>query len=382
MLKTFVSRIDRYLQFVENRRGLILTSIVVGLLLMILAAIFVTPALEIRPQVRSMLYGKMYQAMSVAPLDFSNPQRVQLRILTPLLSYIFFLRGSLYMIFPLLVAWGFLTSIYYYFKNSGWSASEALGASATMAFAMPVLLLIHYAGYTDVTSYLLIFGAMVYIRKNYIWPFFFCLALFNHECNLFAAPWLILLASDMQFKPRKLLIATALVVAACIPLLVYRHYMLQIVPVELNYSYYLDKERVARGVLAGGKAFFLGVFSGFKLFWVFPLIGIYAAWKRKAFGVVLWFVLVLLLTFGQFLLASDITRIATFAWPAVLMGVREARGLYKDEGFSNWLWGVIMLNFLVPQYYAGRGFIVAMWPLPLSLILLLFGIDAWDVRIW
>ena len=58
----------------ENRRGLILTSIVVGISLMVLAAIVVTPELGINPKVRSMLYGKMYQAMSVAPFDFSNPQ--------------------------------------------------------------------------------------------------------------------------------------------------------------------------------------------------------------------------------------------------------------------------------------------------------------------
>jgi hypothetical protein len=382
MLATFVRRIDQYLLFAENRRGLLLTSIAVGFMLMMLAAIYVTPAYEIKPNVRSLIFGAEYQAMSIDPFDFSHPKRVQMRILTPLLAHVLHLRGRLFIYFPLLVAGLFLASIYHYFRRDGWSPGEALGAAATMAFSMPILFLLHYAGHTDVMSYLLLFGAIVYIRKNYIWPVLFCLALFNHEGNIVAAPWLILLAAGNRFKPKQLIIAILLLAAACIPLILFRHFVLQSVDVELTHKYYLDKSRLAGGILQGGKLLLLGVFESFKLFWIFPLIGIYATWKRRAHGDSLWFILVMLCTFGQFLLASDIGRLSSMAFPAVLMGIREARYFWVKGEFGNWLWGIILLNFLVPQYYAGRGILVAMWPLPVSLILLLFGLDAWDVRIW
>jgi hypothetical protein len=169
---------SRVLDKVESRFGLYPTGFLLGMALVGIAAVYVTPAFH------TVSLGAFYEILSLNPFNFPAANPLQLRILTPLLAYFLFFRGPLFLLFPLLVGVLFLTLIYTHYRKQDFGPLESLGMASLMAFSTPILHLLHFQGYTDTTSYLLLFLCLILI-KTPLWFLFFGLAILNHESNLF-----------------------------------------------------------------------------------------------------------------------------------------------------------------------------------------------------
>jgi peptidoglycan/LPS O-acetylase OafA/YrhL len=124
----------------------------------------------------------------------------------------------------------------------------------------------------------------------------------------------------------------------------------------------------------------LGVFEAFKLFWFLPLLAI----VRTPRGSRRLLIAGLALTFCagalQLLISHDTSRHVGHSFMTVLLGAKQLREVAPDrERFARNLLLLVAANLLVPQYYVGQQRAWPFLPLPVSLLLLLFGLDPWKL---
>lgn len=373
-LQSFISKVDGLGRRLEARWTLYPTAFLLALLLLLISSIYVTPALN------TINWGECYQELSVTPFNFKVHNPVRLRILTPLLGYILFFRARFYIFLPLLTGVLFLASIYIYFRKNEFSQCESLGMSALMAFSSPILFVLHFQGYTDTTSYFLLFLSLIFIEKPYIWVTLFSLSLLNHESNLFAAPWLLFLALRQDKSFFKCVQVIVLLLISLLPLLLFRHYVTSQCNVLLSKGFYLSVQRMIHCWNTVARYLPLGFFEAFKLFWFFPMAAFLQLVVTKQMREAIWLCLVVTCASAQLLFATDTSRLLCLAFPAILMGAKRVRSLWGRDMFVRRLWLIIGLNFLVPQYYIGQSTAIPFYPLPVSLVLkFVFGVDAWGL---
>lgn len=351
------------------------TGLCVGLGLLVLAAVYVTPALDV------INHGFHYRLLSLVPFDFSISNYLRLRILTPLVAHVLGLGGGPYLFVPLVSGWLFLAGVYIHFRRRGFGGAEAVGVAALMAFSTPILHQLHFAGYVDTTSYLLVFAALTQVQRMWLWPVLFALALLNHESNIVVAPLLLLAANLERFRPLRTVLMVALAGLAVVPAVLYRDYVQLNTPVVLATGFYLSADRVAESLATSLEYLPLGVFFAFKLFWVFPLVGLVRP-SASSPRLVPWFIVAAVVgAAAQLPVASDTSRLMGIAFPAVLFGAAVARERWGTAVFGQRLWLLILWNLLVPQYYIGQRSAIPFVPLPISLLLkLVLDIDPW--RLW
>ena len=338
-------KVDIFMERVGTGKKLIALALIVGVLLMALAAVYVAPRKEF-----TLLIGRGYELakLSETPFEFIPGNRMQLRILTPLIAYGVFLRGEHYVWMPIVIGVIFLSVVYGHFRWRGLSNVESLGVASLMAFSIPVSLMLVWVGFTDITSYLLLLLCIVFIRRSAVWPIFYALALLNHEANLFAAPWLVLLANMKDFKMKNCVKSLLLLIAAMAPMAVYRYYVgFYGGSVKYSIQYYSSVKFAMNNLQNVAGYLFIGIIGAFRLFWVLPLLAIYHLWgvvgrRREA----AWLILVIVCALAQLLFAHDITRLVGLAFPAVLFGAWEMRRVWGRKLFIKRLWLLIMINVL------------------------------------
>jgi hypothetical protein len=354
---------------------------VVGLLLLAAAAISVTPA-DFSAFCDHIC--RFYAELSEEPFNFAVPNRHQFRILTPLLAHILHLRGAPYFsALPLIMIWFFLAAIYGFFRyKHRYSLFEAVGMASLMAFSIPVWFSLIFPGFVDATSYLLLFLCIAFIEYIWLWPLFYGFALFNHEHGLFAAPWLLTLATfRWRFSLSGFGWSLALIGLAVLLLLLFRDFVLsQGARVSLTAEFYLKEPTLLKVFRYNHGRYLLAAFSAFKLFWFWPLAVIYFAARGKGRkSVAVWLLLVMGSATAQLLLAWDQSRLMGFAFPAILLGAHEMRRMWGSKVFQKRLWLIIAANALVPNVFLVLSKTLAIWNLPASLIyLFVFGDNLWS----
>lgn len=370
MSKKYLNKLNLFLSYLEKRIGIYSTSLVIAFLLICIAAIYVTPALA------PMQLGRGYATLSINPFDFSDETYLRYRILTPLLAYCFGLRGSLYIIFPLIVSLFFLSTIYYHLRKTN-EAIESFLIVSLICFSTPILFLLHYQGYVDVTSYLLIFLILIFIKRPILFILFLSLLLLNHASNIFAIPFLIFyyyINSSLGIKKNIFIILSFSL--AFVPFLLYRSYVSPYAGMEYNFASYINEIKV--NVNTVGSYFYVGVFNAFKLFWIFPLFAFYFYWKEKNLKQLLFYIIVISCVFSQMLLASDTSRFIGQAFPLIIFGALKLKEQWGKELFSKFTFYLILINFLIPQYYVGQSVMVRFYSIPSTLIFKYFlGIETW-----
>ncbi|GAB4339731.1 MAG: hypothetical protein Kow0099_15100 [Candidatus Abyssubacteria bacterium] len=363
--------LSRKLEEAEKRFGLHITAMMIGLLLLASASVYVTPALH------TINHGVNYQKLSSAPLDFASGNPLQLRILTPLLAHVLLFRGNRYIFFPLLMGLLFMAAVYLHFRKED-SAAESLGATALMAFSTPVLFTLHFQGYTDTTSYLLLWLCLT-MRNLPLQASLFSLALLNHESNAFALPFLLYRPWEENFSLRKMLVHAIPYCIAFVPFLLYHRFVISQANVVYSPDFYLNKERIIVSIRSIFRLMPIGIFEAFRLFWLIPLYAAYLTFRKKQYGSTAWLILVILCSASQLLLATDTSRLLGLAFPAILLGAKILKTELPPELFAKGLFLLLLLNFFVPVYYVGQHHMIPFFPLPVSIILKLFGIDAWQL---
>lgn len=134
-----IDKISAFLLYLEQKCGIYFSSILIAFVLLCIAALYVTPALS------PMQLGRGYASLSIAPFDFSEQNNLRFRILTPFLAYCIGLRGSFYIVFPLIIALLFLSTIYFYLRKTQ-AAAESLFITLLICFSSPILFLCIFKG--------------------------------------------------------------------------------------------------------------------------------------------------------------------------------------------------------------------------------------------
>lgn len=356
----------------EQRWGLYRTAALVGIALLACAAVYVTPALH------AVGHGVIYQRMSVAPFDFSSPNPLQFRILTPLFAHLLFLRGEAYVLLPLAMAAILLSAVYAYLrKRHDATPVVALTAAALLAFSSPVFLVLHFLGLVDITSYLLIWLCLA-TRRPLLQVVWFALALLNHESCAFALPFLAWRPWQTGEAWRRTSLRLFFLLVAAVPLLVYRLYVGSRAEILFSSDFYLSfhfAEATLRSIAA---IMPVGVFQTFRLFWLLPIFAVACLWKTQRRPEALWIALVVACALAQLTIAHDVSRLVGLAFPAILFGADALRRHWGEALYRNRLGWLFVFNLLVPAYYIGPRFFLLI-PLPATLVLRIFGIDAWEV---
>ncbi|GAK49572.1 hypothetical protein U14_00795 [Candidatus Moduliflexus flocculans] len=359
--------IEIRLNYIEKKFGIHLTGFAFSVILLLISSIYVTPALQ------CVNHGVLYARLSLNPLDFQQANPLQLRILSPFLGYVLFLRGNSFLFFPLLCGVIFLYVIYVAFRSQSFTLLQSLAIASLMAFNTPILFTLHFQGYTDTLSYLLVLLCLI-IPNNLFAASAFALAMLNHESNFFALPYIIFLRFYSNAYRKQGII---FFIIALIPFYIYRHYVTNQTQVLYTAGFYLNSEQIRLNLWAIAKLLPIGIFEAFRLCWGIPLIaGIYF-FKDKRHKEMLFIILVPICASLQLCIASDTSRLMGLAFPCILFGAKYLKDYWKEE-FTKRVWLVIGFNFLIPVYYVGQKHMIPFFPLPVSIIAYyLLNLDLW-----
>jgi hypothetical protein len=345
--------VDARLRRTEEQRGL-LGAAAFAVVLAVIASL-----LCVWPIWRPFSFGADYAALSNHPLDLHGGSAFQLRILSPLLGYLCGLRGDRFIWFPLAVSWLFLGVTFAAarrrFGLAPWGAFAVVFALATTT---PILFLYQFPGYTDVTTYLLVLLAYLWLPSAGA-AVFFALALLNHESAAFLFPFL-LAALHARAEPwrRKLGPALALLLAF-VPALAWRHYVRKMgADTSMDAGTYLRLGTIKSSIATISTHVFVGFWASFRAIWVpvfIAMLDLALKQRRRDLAVIA-------AALGgaclQLLFAFDTSRLLGLAFPAVVLSIVHLVNEYGDLlACRAGLAAVLSFNFVLPQAVVGQNLI-------------------------
>jgi len=293
---------ENFLKKLEATLGLVKTGGILSFILLILAALYCLPALEL------INHGVDYAQLATTPFDLEGGNRFQNRILSPLIGYLLFLRGPLFIFVPLIMALLLIALMYSHLRKSEIDKVSALGICAIIVFSSPVLFTLHFAGYVDTTSYLLLFLCYVF-RKSPL-PIFVCysLALLNHESNVFALPWIILLTGyNNESKTSDYLKVAGASILAFLPLFLARYLFIE-AETHLHFEFFTSVQNIKDSIWLQKDNLIYGVFQSFKLFWCLPIVAGLMALRRRDFYIAGLLTCIVVCAGLQLFVAADTSR--------------------------------------------------------------------------
>lgn len=342
----FGKALESRLLALEKSKGRILTAFLVSLALMVIAAIYV------RPAIATVALGRWYGILSLDPFS-ETANRVGYRILTPLISYLMSLRGETIIITNLLFALAFLMVAYGYFRKHLAQLSDAVYSTAVFAFSLVTLTTIYYGGYCDSLTYLLILLMWIYRSNMPLVAVLFFLGLLNRESMAFLVPWFAFVY--WSEAPNKIKCILEMFVWYGLALGLYylfRVWISSFKEVEYTADYYL-KSLLTEPFAIFQKSYgyqSLGLFSVFKAFWVIVLLAMWSYWREGRTRTIFSFAILIICVWAQQLIAWDSSRLMTMAFPVMTISLLR---VFKENplGFRSWALLLLIFNFLVPQLY-------------------------------
>jgi hypothetical protein len=367
------SRLDRAFVAVERRIGTWGACLAFGLLLLAASAIYTAPSTAL------MNHGVMYGTFATDPFHESLTSPIRLRPLSPWIAHFMFLRGEAFMAFPLIATVLFLAVIMRIAKKNDLGGGEAILLASLMAFTSPVLFTLHFAGYVDVVSYLFIAVAMLGVASDVVVAACICLAILNHDANLFVLPWLVFHAARHRTGWwRRIRLGLAVAIALTIVALV-RHAIELRAPVKWAPAWYLNGAYLAENALLNVRGVWLGAFMAFKLFWFIPAVAGLQLWIERRRIELLDLSLAVLCGLSTLLITSDESRLPALAFPAVLTGAMVIRrSVWAPPRWGRTMALLVFVNLLMPQYYVGQSKPIVFFPTPVALVLKACGYDPWQ----
>jgi len=369
-MSTLTAKVNSFCYAAEKRAGLYGASFFFALLSMAIACLSTTSRWEVH------FHGTAFSQLSINPFDLSQENALRFRILSPILGYLFFMRGpQLYLYFILFVTVLFIAGVYVRYRKKNYSGTESLGMASLMAFSSIAYYILFFPAYSDPTSYLLILLCMSFYDKKGIMTWLLILLVFNHESNLFVFPWLfyIMNSKNGRFhlawkKDLKYILPFA---TSMLLYVAYRIYITEHSPVQFTLSYYFNMHNIEWTFNAIWKKLPVGIFMAFKLFWLFPILAVLHFRKKSVLGgghELMGFFLLFFGVLSQLIIAYDLSRLICLAFPLILLGAETTRNAWGTMLFNKRLWIIITLNFLVPTYLIGALEPTYMKPLIVELI--------------
>lgn len=341
-----LAALDRALVALEKKYTLFGTSFVIAFLLMAAAAVYV------RPTFVSWYHGIYYAQLAAHPFQDANPNAY--RLLTPLVAYLVGLRGDRIIILNLLVALVLLAVVYYHSRRQRYAPCLALAVTTMLALTMPTLFTLYYGGYTDSTSYLLIFLMLVCGGRPVLFWLLFLLGLLNRESVVFLLPFFALWHWQC-LKSRRVFLRSIIIgpIATIALYLLFRAFINSQTVVAHSGNFYFapllqDPFYWLRQV---ARAYPLGVFSAFKLFWVLPVAAIFIAVRERRYVMAALVLTPVLFSAAQSFIALDTSRMLAMAFPSLLMAVIVLRERFGDRRLGALLFLLALVSVALPQIY-------------------------------
>ncbi len=355
VLGGFVRWVQRICAELEARYGRAGAALVLGGLLLGLAAVESTPSLK------PVNHGVLYARLSEAPLSFAEENWVQTRILTPLLGHALHLRGRAFIALPWVFAWLFLASVYWHYRRRRFGEVASLGLASMMAFSTLVFFPLYGAGYVDPTSTLLLFWCFALHDRPLLRALLFGLALFNHESALFALPWMLLPADDERLVSRRTALNLALCALMVGLLFLWRDWVSSHAEVRFSNEFYLHRVRKNLDII--WELYPLGIFEAFRLFWFFPVYALFDSMAAREWRPALWMAAVVGGACAQLAFGHDVSRLMGLAFPAILRGAERFRTRQSEPSLERCAWALVLLSVLVPTYEVRPPKVLRFWPL-------------------
>ncbi|MBN2804001.1 MAG: hypothetical protein JXR91_12985 [Deltaproteobacteria bacterium] len=339
-----LSSINSRLLFFESKITLLGFGVLLGTILLSLAALYVTPT------TRTLYHGELFQHLSTVAFSPEVPSYMRVRILTPALSQLVGLNGENYIFIPIIMGMLLLTSVYCIFRMENFSPFIALNVAALVAFSSPIITMLKFPGYVDTTTYLMLLWSVYFARLNkYWWVIFLSLALLNHELSLFMTPF-IWLTANRKATIGRMSINAFLVLLALVPFLFYRRYIESIRPEFLTTMEYFDPEMLKAVFFTVQRFLLTGIFMSFRAFWAIPILAIVFALKAKETKWVMYILSLLGLILLQIVFATDTSRLFGMAFIMMVVAVFYLNDKMDESALSNLLSGLFVVNLLLPNF--------------------------------
>jgi hypothetical protein len=334
-------------------------ALTITALLMAAAVTYVWPRWLVDSQ--GPFYAQLSRAPFNAPVDHWFPHR----ILTPLISYLFGLRGDAIMVTNLIIAFAFIFLVYRYFRKNIGNRGYALLGAAILAFSLPTLNTFFNSAYCDSLTYVLLLLQWEYRKKRLWFYLLFFLSLLNRESVLFFVPWMAYVRlEDQGSSLRARFMDTILGFGITLGLYtLFRLWVASDHTVPFSTAYYITPllHDPTYWIRESGHKW-IGLFSVFKSLWIVPLVAGYFMWKERARRLVISMILLLLCTLLQYVIAYDSSRIMTQGFLIMIVSF-EYLALTNRLQFQIWIGPVFLLNLFLPQTYTAGNKVVYMSPM-------------------
>jgi hypothetical protein len=350
-----IAIIDYLLAKLESKLTSYGVGILVGAVLLAAAHIYINPVLA------PVYHGVNYTQLSNNPFNFTANNPVQNRILTPLVAHYLGFTGPHYMNFIRVIGVLFLAAVYIAARHRSIPAVNAFLGSSIFAFTLPIINFIRFPGYTDITSYLCIFLAMVTVQRLWLWPIFLALAVLNHESNIFVLPWFFLFHA-ISNKGRWLTIAASAAALALtvVPWYLWIMYAKKLSAPEYSPEFYLNAHLWGKFSTVAAR-YYSGLFATFKILWILPALAVWWALSKRqnlieALSTVALYIAIVACATGQLFLAHDTSRLLTLAFPAVWLGFLQLNQQLSASKSAYVLAWLILINLFIPNYMCGTNY--------------------------
>ncbi|MCK4372034.1 MAG: hypothetical protein KAW61_02755 [candidate division Zixibacteria bacterium] len=342
------TRLDNALLNHEQRRGRLVWTIQISALLVVAACLYT------RVDVGCAYLGGHYARLAADPFAFDADNPVSYRILTPLISYLLGLRqGCMINLTNLIMAGLLIGWVYATFRKVAARPGDAFLAAVTITCSLAVLTSIYCGGYTDVSTYLVIFLMWRYRDRRILFHVLFLLGLFNRESIAFLIPWFILISLQDARKKSLRILELALGFIATLSLYyLFRLWVSSQQDVIYSLDYYIRpflEDPIGR-IRHTAPYHGLGLFSVFTLLWVFPVMAAIAWWKERAHYELLGLILLVFCPYMQLFIADDTSRLFTLGFMIMIVALHKLLTTASTH-FRKYAFWLILLNLFVPQLY-------------------------------
>jgi hypothetical protein len=353
----------------ETRFGPRVWTAVAALLLLALACLYIRPALH------PMAMGQLYADLSRSPFTAADSP-VSFRFLTPLISYVLWLRGDLILVTNLLFAGLLLAMVHWHFRKNFSRPGDAMVAPLTLTYSLVTLTTVFHGGYCDSLTYVLLFASWVLRRRAVAFYLAFFLSLLNREAILFLVPWLALIR--IQVAGARIRTGAELVLGFVLTVGLYlwiRQLISQSHEVDLTFTHYLAPllQDPFHWMRDSVRFWWVGLFSVFKILWLIPVLAGISAWRSGKRSLVYSMGLLLACSFSQLAVGFDTSRMLTMAFPVMILALEH---LFRESGdeFRRWIPKLLIVNLFIPQLFTAAD-VIEVTHSPLTTILLnLFGL--------
>ena len=340
------ARLDSAVLAQEAKHHWLVWTLIISALLLALAMLYVWPGSH------AAFLGKSFAELARNPFAFDSTNPVAFRFLTPLISYALGLRGNLIIITNLLIGTALIGLVYHWFRENTPRPGDAVFGALSITFSLVILTTLVSPGYCDLLTYLFVFLMWRYRERRVLFYLLFFLGLLNRESIAFLTPWFIFITLvEYKFAWRSAwdIIAGHLIVFAAYFFVRYA-ISLQF-DVAYSTAYYL--EPLAKDPFYWYRMtlplHWMGVFSVFKLLWIFPALALISFYRRRQ-KLQLWsMALLFACAYSQLFLAYDTSRMMTLSFMIMIIALKE---LFDHDTFQirRWVGWVFVVNVFVPQY--------------------------------